>query len=156
MTGFVNQVPPVLVEDTCRDYSQINGTSDESSLSLCRLVNIVSNVDGKAYRLTCILILLIVFSSVYIEAMTIVFNHQKQAKMKSKNLMKPTAEEISISKEWSSSFFSPDMSNLAFTFSYGNEPSSVLIENWDSDQSIEQLDEFRKRRSFIFSTRDSA
>ena len=94
MMGFVNQVPPVLVEDTCRDYSQINGTSDESSLSLCRLVNIVSNVDGKAYRLTCILILLIVFSSVYIEAMTFVFNHQKQAKMKSKNLMKPTAEEM--------------------------------------------------------------
>ena len=79
----------------------------------------MSNVDGKAYRLTCILILLIVFSSVYIEAMTFVFNHQKQAKMKSKNLMKPTAEEMSISKDWSSRFFSSDMSNLAFTFSYG-------------------------------------
>ena len=37
--------------------------------------------------------------------------------MNSTDLMKPTTEEISISKEWSSSLFSSDLSNLAFLFS---------------------------------------
>ena len=104
MTGFVNQVLPVLVRDTCRDYSQIKRHL-KSLHCLFRLVNIVNDVDGKAYRPTCILVLLIVFNGVYIEAMTIVLDHQKQAEMNSKDLMKPTAEEMSISKEWSTNFF---------------------------------------------------
>ena len=82
--------------------------------------------------------------------MPIVINYQDQAKMNSKDLMKPTSEEISISKGWASNLFSPDASNLAFTFSYGGKPSSVLIENWHLDQFTEQLDEFRERRSLVF------
>ena len=37
--------------------------------------------------------------------------------MNSTDLMKPTDEEILISQEWSSSLFSSDVSNLAFSFS---------------------------------------
>ena len=78
MMGFVNQVLHVLVGDTCQDYSQAKRRL-KSLHCLFRLVKIVNDVDGKAYRLTCILVLLIVFNGVYIEAMTIVFDHQKQA-----------------------------------------------------------------------------
>ena len=149
MMGFVNQVLHVLVGDTCRDYSQIKRHL-KSLHCLFRLVNIVNDVDGKVYRLTCILVLLTGFSGVYIEAIMVARDHQRQTVMNSKDLMKPTAEEISLSKEWSTNFFSLDISNLAFTFSYGGEPSSVLIKNWDSNQSDEQLDEYRRRRSLVF------
>ena len=108
-------------------------------------------LDEKTCRVTWILAVLVVLSSVYMEAMPIVLNYQDQAKMNSKDLMKPTSEEISISKGWASNLFLPDASNLAFTFSYGGKPSSVLIENWHLDQFTEQLDEFRKRRSLVFS-----
>ena len=149
MMGFVNQVLHVLVGDTCQDYSQAKRRL-KSLHCLFRLVNIVNDVDGKVYRLTCILVLLTGFSGVYIDAITVARDHQRQTEMNSKDLMKPTAEEISLSKEWATNFFSLDISNLAFTFSYGGDPSSVLIKNWDSNQSDEQLDEYRRRRSLVF------
>ena len=69
--------------------------------------------------------------------------------MSSTNLMKPTDEEISISKEWSSSLFSSDVSNLAFSFFYDGNLSSSLIGNWQLNQYAEQLDKCRKRRSLV-------
>ena len=69
--------------------------------------------------------------------------------MNSTDLMKPTTEEISISKEWSSSLFSSDLSNLAFSFLYDGNLSSDLIESWQLNQFAEQLDKFRKRHSLV-------
>ena len=104
MMGFVNQVLHVLVGDTCQDYSQAKRRL-KSLHCLFRLVNIVNDVDGKVYRLTCILVLLTGFSGVYIEAIMVARDHQRQTEMNSKDLMKPTAEEISLSKEWATNFF---------------------------------------------------
>lgn len=69
--------------------------------------------------------------------------------MNSTDLMKPTDEEILISQEWSSSLFSSDVSNLAFSFFYDGNLSSSLIGNWQLSQFAEQLDKFRKRRSLV-------
>jgi len=65
--------------------------------------------------------------------------------------MKPTPEELSISKEWSSRFFSSDLSNIAFSFFYGDELSDDLFKNWKINRSTVQLDELRQQHSLIIS-----
>jgi|ETNmetMinimDraft_25_1059894.scaffolds.fasta_scaffold04093_2 hypothetical protein len=45
MTGFVNQVQPVLVEDTCQDYNLIERDPKEYLRSLLRLTDTVNNIN---------------------------------------------------------------------------------------------------------------
>ena len=65
--------------------------------------------------------------------------------------MKPTSEEMSISKEWSSRFLSSDLSNLAFSFYYGGELSTDLIRNWQTNQLSTTVDDLREKHSLIIS-----
>ncbi len=71
--------------------------------------------------------------------------------MNSIDLMKPTSEEMSISKEWSSRFLSSDLSNLAFSFYYGGELSTDLIRNWQTNQLSTTVDDLREKHSLIIS-----
>ena len=64
--------------------------------------------------------------------------------------LKPTSEEMKVSKKWIKENFGPEVSVLPFSFIYGGQSSAVLLKNWKTERTSKELDEYRTQHTLTY------
>jgi len=64
--------------------------------------------------------------------------------------VKPTAEEMATTKEWIASNLGPEATAHPFSFKYGDSTSADFLKDCEIDDSSEELDEHRTRRTLTY------
>ena len=66
------------------------------------------------------------------------------------NPAKPTAEEMTTTKEWIASNLGREVSVPPFSFKYGDRTSAEFLKDCEIEDSSEELDEYRTRRTLTY------
>ncbi len=64
--------------------------------------------------------------------------------------VKPTAEEMATTKEWIASNLGPEATAHPFSFKYGDSTSADFLKDCEIEDSSEELDEHRTRRTLTY------
>ena len=70
--------------------------------------------------------------------------------MSAENTAKPTAEEMASTRDWIASNLGREVSVHPFSFRYGDRTSTDFFEDCETEDSSEELDEHRTRRTLTY------